>query len=415
MNHEDPFIRSAARIAVESQPSKSWANRAFKEKIPERRIPALLALARVAGIDRFHRKDGDPPVNKTIGNDIINALLDIDFEDLDETGRRALVRTYQVVFNRFGAPSPGLTLRATVQLDAQFPAETIEMNQLLCETLVYLQAPTVAKKAIGLLKQAPTQEEQLEYARSLRMLKAGWNNQLRTDYIEWFLNAANYRGGASFEIFIENIRKEAMVTLTDKERSDLAAVLSRKPEKKSPIEALTANFMKGRNYVKNWTMDDLAAEANLSMANRNFERGRTMFAGTACYSCHRFQNAGGSTGPDLTGSGGRYSPSDFLDQIINPGKEINEQFVPIAVEMLNGETHYGVVVNLKADRVTINTDLTNPNQRTNIDRKQIKSLEPSTVSPMPPGLINMLTKEEIFDLTAYVLSGGNPDDKRFSN
>jgi hypothetical protein len=34
---------------------------------------------------------------------------------------------------------------------------------------------------------------------------------------------------------------------------------------------------------------------------------------------------------------------------------------------------------------------------------------------MPPGLINMLTKEEIFDLTAYVLSGGNPDDKRFSN
>ena len=140
-----------------------------------------------------------------------------------------------------------------------------------------------------------------------------------------------------------------------------------------------------------------------------------MFAGTACYSCHRFQNAGGSTGPDLTGSGGRYSPSDFLDQIINPGKEINEQFVPIAVEMLNGETHYGVVVNLKADRVTINTDLANPNQRTNIDRKQIKSLEPSTLSPMPPGLINMLTKEEIFDLTAYVLSGGNPDDKRFSN
>jgi putative heme-binding domain-containing protein len=415
LNHEDPFIRSAARIAIESQPSKSWANRAFREKIPERRIPALLALARVAGIDRFHRKEGDPPINKTIGNNIINALLDIDFEDLDETGRRALVRTYQVVFNRFGAPNPELALKATVQLDAQFPAETIEMNQLLCETLVYLQAPTVARKAIGLLKRAPTQEEQLEYARSLRMLKAGWNNQLRTDYIEWFLNAANYRGGASFEIFIENIRKEAVATLTDKERSDLAAVLSRKPERKSPIQALTANFMKGRTYVKSWTMDDLAAEANLSMTNRNFERGRTMFAGTACYSCHRFQNAGGSTGPDLTGSGGRYSPSDFLDQIINPGKEINEQFVPIAVEMLNGETHYGVVVNLKADRVTINTDLTNPNQRTNIDRKQIKSLEPSTVSPMPPGLINMLTKEEIFDLTAYVLSGGNPDDKRFSN
>jgi len=414
LDHEDPFIRSAARIAIESQPSRTWANRAFKEKVPERRIPALLALARVEGIDRFHRKDSDPPVDKTLGNDIVNALLDIDFDDLDETARRALVRTYQVVFNRFGPPSPGLALRTTVQLDAQFPAETIEMNQLLAETLVYLQSPTVARKAIALLQQAPTQEEQLEYARSLRMLKEGWTNELRTAYIEWFLNAANYRGGASFEIFIENIRKEAMATLTDKERRDLADVLARKPEKKSPIEALTANFMKGRTFVKNWTLEDFP-DVNESMVNRNFERGRAMFAGTACYSCHRFQNAGGSTGPDLTGSGGRYSPLDFLDQIINPSKEINEQFVPIAVEMLDGQTHYGVVVNLKDDTVIINTDLTNPNQRVNIDRKKVESLEPSSVSPMPPGLINMLSKDEVYDLTAYVLSGGNPDDKRFTN
>ncbi len=413
LDHEDPFIRSAARIAIESQPSRTWSNRALKERTPERRIRALLALARVEGIDPFHRQDGDPPVNKTLGNDIVNDILDIDFDDLDETGRRDLVRTYQVVFNRFGAPNPGLALRTTVKLDAQFPAESIEMNQLLCETLVYLQSPTVAAKAIALLNQAPTQEEQLEYARSLRMLKEGWTNPLRVAYIEWFLNAANYRGGASFEIFIENIRKEALETLTPQERVELASILERKPVKKSPIEALTQNFMKGRSFVKNWTLDDLSAEANASMVNRNFERGRAMFAGTACYSCHRFQNAGGSTGPDLTGSGGRYSPSDFIDQIINPSKEVNEQFVPIAVEMLDGTTHYGVVVNLNTDRVTINTDLTNPNQRVNIDRKLVKSLAPSKISPMPPGLMNMLSKEEIFDLTAYVLSGGNPDDKRF--
>jgi hypothetical protein len=83
--------------------------------------------------------------------------------------------------------------------------------------------------------------------------------------------------------------------------------------------------------------------------------------------------------------------------------------------MLDGKSHYGVVVNLKGDVVIINTDLTNPNQRVNIDRKQVKSLEPSKVSPMPPALLNILTKEEILDLTAYVLSAGNPDDARFSN
>ena len=73
----------------------------------------------------------------------------------------------------------------------------------------------------------------------------------------------------------------------------------------------------------------------------------------------------------------------------------------------------GVVVNLSGDSVTLNTDLTDPNQRTNVDRKTVKSMEVSKVSPMPPMLLAMLKKEEILDLVAYVLSGGNPEDERF--
>jgi hypothetical protein len=34
-------------------------------------------------------------------------------------------------------------------------------------------------------------------------------------------------------------------------------------------------------------------------------------------------------------------------------------------------------------------------------------MEPSKISPMPVGLLNPLTKEEILDLFAYVLSGGD--------
>ena len=151
LDHEDPFMRSAARIAIESQPSRTWANRALKERSASRQIPALLALARVEGIDPFHRKDSDPTVNKTLGEDIVNALLNIDFDKLSEIDRRGFVSTYQVVFNRFGRPKPALAMKVTVQLDTHFPASTLEMNQVLCETLVYLQSPTVAKKAIALL------------------------------------------------------------------------------------------------------------------------------------------------------------------------------------------------------------------------------------------------------------------------
>ena len=75
-------------------------------------------------------------------------------------------------------------------------------------------------------------------------------------------------------------------------------------------------------------------------------------------------------GPDLTGSGGRYSPHDLLEQIIYPSKEINEQFVPTFVKMKSGEALSGVVVNLNQNRVTLNTDLYNPNQRISVNRKE---------------------------------------------
>ena len=82
--------------------------------------------------------------------------------------------------------------------DPMFPAASPELNWLLCETLAWLQSPTVAGKAIALIESAPTQEEQMQYARSIRMLKAGWTPQLHTAYFEWFLKAANYKGGSKF-------------------------------------------------------------------------------------------------------------------------------------------------------------------------------------------------------------------------
>jgi putative heme-binding domain-containing protein len=163
-----------------------------------------------------------------------------------------------------------------------------------------------------------------------------------------------------------------------------------------------------------WTLEELSAAASTGLKGRSFENGRKMFGAAACFACHRFNNQGGMTGPDLTGAGGRYSPHDLLDQIINPSKVINEQFAPIVVTKNNGESVTGVVVNLSGDNVTLNTDLSDPDQRVNLDRKEVKSIEASQVSPMPPMLLNMLTKEEILDLVAYTLSQGDAASPMFA-
>ncbi len=139
-----------------------------------------------------------------------------------------------------------------------------------------------------------------------------------------------------------------------------------------------------------------------------------MFAAVGCFACHRFGNEGGMTGPDLTQAGGRYSPRDLIDNIINPSKEINEQFVPTVITMEDGSQHIGMIVNLNSDGVSLNTDPTQPNQQEHIDRRKVVKIEPSKVSLMPPGLLNILSRDEILDLAAYVLSGGDPKNAMFT-
>ncbi len=411
LSNDDRFLRWAARIAIEHQPVASWTDKALTEPDAAKQVEALLALARATGVCPQHRTQETPPVDEALRAKLLDALLNVDWNKLDNERRLTLVRTIEITLNRFGRPDDARVAKLIAQLDPVFPAPTRELNWLLCETLVFLQSPHAAAKGLTLIANAPTQEEQIEYARSLRMLRAGWTIELRTTYFEWFLKAANYRGGASFEKFIEFIRTDAVASLTDDEQTALAEVLAKKPEKKSAIESLSAIFA-GRKPT-DWKLDELSAATQTGLKARSFETGRKMFAAGACFTCHRFGNEGGMTGPDLSTAGRRYSPHDLLDQIINPSKVINEQFSAVTIVTESGKSYTGVVVNLSGDSLTLNTDLTDPNLRVTIDRKQIEEMEPSKISPMPANLLGLLTKDEVLDLLAYVLSGGEPTHDLF--
>ena len=412
LNHPDRFIRNAARTALEFQPVETWAERALRESDSGKKITALLAASRAGGVDPAHRQPGDIPANAELGQKIIAALAALPWDALSHEQRLALVRTYEIAFVRFGQPAEELRGKVLAQLDSKFPADNFEANWLLCETLVSLESPTVARKAIALLDQAPTQEEQIEYARSLRMLKTGWTPALRNAYFEWFQKAGNYSGGASFEQFIKFIRDDATANLSDAEKQQIGELLTRQPEKKSPLEVL-AGALQGRTQTHEWNLDELAGPVTTQLKGRDFENGQKMFAATGCFACHRFNNTGGMTGPDLTTAGRRYSGRDLLDNIIHPSKEINEQFIPVNVVTVDGRIVTGVIVNLNGDRVMINTDLSKPNQQEAIDRNNIEIMEPSKVSSMPVGLLNRLTQEEILDLAAFVLSSGDRSNPMF--
>ncbi|MGV3486097.1 MAG: c-type cytochrome [Planctomycetaceae bacterium] len=411
LDSPDRFIRWAARTAIEHQPLSDWSQRALGESDPARQVEALLALARVAGVCPQHRTPETPPVNGSMRDQLLNALMEIEPASLDHERRLTWLRTIEIALNRFGPVDDARVASMVAKLDPLFPAPTREENWLLCETLVYLQSPQVAAKAMALIAKAPSQEEQIEYGRSLRMLREGWTPETHNAYFEWLLRASNYRGGASFQKFIEFIRNDAIESLDEEDKKVLAEVLAKKPVSKTPLETMNEAFA-GRT-AKEWSLEELSALAKSQLHDRNFENGRKMFGAAACYSCHRFANEGGMTGPDLTAAGARYSPHDLIDQIINPSRVINEQFSSVVALTDDGQVHTGVVVNLNGDTLTLNTDLTDPDKRVTLDRKGIESLEMSKVSAMPAGLLGLLTPEEILDLLAYVISGGNAEHRLF--
>ena len=408
LGHPDRFTRYAARDVLEFQDPSLWREKALTESNSDRAIPALLALIHASAPDPAHRKPGAPEIDSGLKAQIFDALDHVGWLSLSDTLKLDLVRVYQVFLNRFGMLSPEQASQLFAKLDPAFPAKSREMNVELAQVLVYLEAPAAAAKLVALLEKAPTQEEQIEYARALRVLKTGWTPELRKTYLSWFLKAANYKGGNSFRNFMKNIKDDAVKTLSDSEKAEFKELLEAKPD-----ASAAAAKVAPRPKVKDWTMPELEALLSTGLKKRDFDKGRVMFAAASCFSCHRFNNEGGGAGPELTGLAGRFSSRDLIESIVYPNKVISDQYAAIMVATTDGKVITGRVMNLHGDGFTLNTNMLDPNQLVNIDRNKIEEIKPSPTSMMPEALLNTLNNDEVLDLMAYLLSRGDRENPMF--
>ena len=409
LNSPDRWIRYAARIAIESQPVSEWKDRALNESNANAGLTALLGLARLGG------KETQPELLKALGKWPLDTL--------SEDQKLEKLRAIEVSFVRQGRPSDDLVKLAIEKLDRQYPAKSWPLNRELSQLLIYLEAPGVVGKTLDLLTKAPTQEEQIHYIMSLRNLKSGWTMDQRAAYFGWFngdgkivrhspetLNwfkdvGRDYSDGASFPKFIANIRKAATAALSDGERAELASVITGAPvTPKPPVVP--------RQFVKEWKMEDLAPELDKVSKGRSFEKGKQGFNDAQCIACHRFGNEGGAVGPELGAASSKYTRRDILETIIEPSKVISEQYQNTALILKNGDEFSGRVMEENSRRIILMIDPLKQTQE-EIQKNQIKERQPSKVSPMPEGLVNILTKDEILDLLAYIESGGKATANAF--
>ena len=141
----------------------------------------------------------------------------------------------------------------------------------------------------------------------------------------------------------------------------------------------------------------------------NITRGQAVFNGpkAGCYACHAIGYMGGRIGPDLTRIGQVRSERDLLEAIVFPSASFARGYEPIVVRTRSGAVHLGVLRNNElADEVVVATD----RDEIRIPRREIADMEPGTVSLMPQGFDELLTRQELADLLAFLKttrSGGD--------
>ena len=128
----------------------------------------------------------------------------------------------------------------------------------------------------------------------------------------------------------------------------------------------------------------------------------------SCFRCHRVNREGGTLGPDLTAVSGRYGLRDLLTHVIDPAKEVSDQYRTTIFFMKNDDIVDGRVVNINGERIMVSTDMMDPSKIRNVKRGEVDVMRLSSKSQMPDGLLDMLTEEEIKDLMAFLISHGDP-------
>ena len=428
LSSSDRWLRHAARVAIESQPLEEWAHKVINEENSQARITGSVALARHG--DASHQAA------------LINSLLDLDPATLSESEFLGLLRAYALTFIRLNPPSDKQRESIIAKLDAHFPNESNDVNTELVRILVYLESPTVIEKTLEMIanrgeaivpkwtelaqrnaryggrvlamlaNHPPTHE--VHYAFMLRNLRDGWTLEQRRDYIEFINEAAKYPGGNSYAKFLTGVRDEILGQMNNTERAELADISG---ESFNPVPDFEITPPKGPG--KNWTVAEAANHARKSgkaIRGADFHSGRNLFHAIGCAACHRFDSLGGDIGPDLTTVNNKFDINYLLESIIEPSKVISDQYGSKIVTMKDGAIHSGLVVERgEAVDVYPAAKTTEELKPATLKLSEIAKIEETPVSQMPPMMMNGLNGDEVRDLIAYLLSGGDSKARLYGN
>jgi len=398
LDHADAWIAHAARVAIEHQAPATWAERALTELVTARALPALMALTRV-GPDEFLRPT-------------LARLTRLAPDRLPPSEQRLYVRTAGLTLQRLGRIERDLEREMVARLETLVAKGSPELDRETVRLLLQLESAPATGQAVSLLAASTTQEDKLHYLQLLGRVRTGWTEENRVRYFRVLAQTPTFRGGAGLPNYLRTIEQEALASVPDEERPRFAAMLATRRGAAPPIVPPA----EPRPFVQAWTMADLDGALGEAGHKRDFQRGRHLFAAALCVVCHQLGDEGRPVGPDLTDVASRFSRREILESIVEPSRVVSETYRSVVITTKQGATLSGAVApaDFRLPVLRLASDPLAPERLVDIRKDDIVSYVESEISPMPPGLLDRLTREEILDLLAYIEAGANPGHSNFA-
>lgn len=427
LRNKDRHIRYAARIALEHQPLDTWNERAFKERSVQAVIQSMVAMARL----------GD----STLNSSILKKLMTIDLPEQDEAKQIDILRAIELVFYRMGLPEQATTDNLISYLNEIYPAETNSLNRSLSKLLIHAGDATAVDKTLALLEHAEDDStyqatvtkssdlilrnpqygldianmlaktppaQQIYFATVLSKAKAGWNEENREKYFKWFYDAFGYKGGNSYIGYVNRARQEAL-DLVPKSKFAYFNELSGDSLVNQAGTSLYSSEEGPKGPGRGWEMEEAVEIVEADSGERDYEQGMMLFSAIRCKSCHSMKGEGGSIGPDLTQLGSRFSAKDMLEAIIEPNEVISDQYASKVFSLKDGTSILGKLMDEDENVYTISQNPYAPQVLKEIAKEDVLDVKIAKVSVMPPGTINVLNENELKDLIAYLMAGGDEE------
>ncbi|MGI9244616.1 MAG: c-type cytochrome, partial [Verrucomicrobiales bacterium] len=284
---------------------------------------------------------------------------------------------------------------AAALLAPLFPDGDRAVDRELSRRLAGSGEAALVPESLSKLAATDSQFERLHYLDILSRARTGWTPDGRRAFFAAIRHPEYFRGDRNMPAYLDGIRARAVATLTDEEREALGN-LTEPAQNPIPLPP-------PRPLVQHWTTADLDM-APPPRYQHDRARGRTIFEQALCSRCHQVGALGTPVGPDLSAVASRFSRRDLIEAIVEPSKAMAEIFRPVIIEKKDGSIVAGRVVrdDFRKSSLSISSDPFAPTVLTVVSKADIAHSERSLVSPMPPGLLDQFSKDEVFQLLDFL-------------